>query len=140
MRRLLILAALCALTAATALPSLRASAAQTEPWCPACSMAPASIPYEPNATGLSDQGKAIVETVAATLQADPTVRVQLVAYASGAPEGAATARRLALIRAVGVRAYLIERGVSSRRIDVRALGNRNDGGLLDRVDIVTLDK
>jgi len=140
MRRLLILSALCALAAATALPSFPTSAAQTEPWCPACSMAPASIPYEPNATSLSDQGKAIVENVAATLQADPTIRVQLIAYASAPPESAATARRLALIRAVSVRAYLVQRAVSTTRIDVRALGNRNDGGPLDRVDIVTLDK
>jgi outer membrane protein OmpA-like peptidoglycan-associated protein len=45
-----------------------------------------------------------------------------------------------LSRALVVRAYLIERGVSNLRLDVRALGNRSDNGVPpDRVDIVMID-
>jgi hypothetical protein len=40
-----------------------------------------------------------------------------------------------------VRAYLIEKGVRSLRIDVRALGNRADNGpVADQVDLLVVSQ
>jgi len=66
------------------------------------------------------------------------IRLQVKAYASGGGENASQARRTSLKRALTVRSYLIEQGIRSTRIDVRALGMPNDGGPDDRVDIVVL--
>jgi outer membrane protein OmpA-like peptidoglycan-associated protein len=65
-------------------------------------------------------------------------RVQLNAFAGGSDETVSAARRLSLSRALAVRAYLIERGVRSARIDVRALGAPEDNGPAERVDILLL--
>lgn len=63
-------------------------------------------------------------------------RVTLRAYGSGAgADNATAARRLALSRALAVRSLLIEQGIRSTRIDVRALGQPQDGGSPDRVEI-----
>jgi outer membrane protein OmpA-like peptidoglycan-associated protein len=43
---------------------------------------------------------------------------------------------LALSRALEVRKYLIDGGVRSTRIDVRALGDKAESTPLDRIDIV----
>jgi len=45
-------------------------------------------------------------------------------------------RRLSLSRALAVRAFLIDQGVRSTRLDVRALGDKTGDGPADRVDIV----
>ena len=60
-------------------------------------------------------------------------RVQLMAY-GGADKGS-DARRLSLKRALAIRQVLIEDGVPSERIDVRAMGGADDGGPSDRVDV-----
>ena len=81
-----------------------------------------------------------LSSLAAALGQDETLRLQLKAYASDSGDSAAQARRLSLSRALAVRSELIEQGVRSTRIDVRALGIARDGGAPDRVDIVTLDR
>ena len=65
-------------------------------------------------------------------------RVQLRAYADGPDDRPSTARRLSLSRALAVRSFLIEAGLRSTRIDVRALGGPGDGGPVDRVDVILL--
>ena len=67
---------------------------------------------------------------------DPQVK----AYADGATGSASSARRLSLSRALSVRSILIKFGVRSTRIDVRALGDRNEGGPPDRVDVLVLNR
>jgi outer membrane protein OmpA-like peptidoglycan-associated protein len=69
-------------------------------------------------------------------------RLQIKAFAGGgASNGAGSgARRLSLSRALAVRAYLLEKGVRSTRIDVRALGQAGDGGPAERVDIVLIGR
>ena len=64
------------------------------------------------------------------------IRLQLRSYASDVNESASAARRLSLARALAVRSFLIEAGVNSTRIDVRALGAKNERGPADRVDLV----
>jgi outer membrane protein OmpA-like peptidoglycan-associated protein len=90
-------------------------------------------------TDLPDQGKSTLDGVINALQADPKLRIELVAYASGSADQASEARRVSLARAISVRAYLIEKNIDSKRIEVRALGNRTDaGGVADRVDVLAL--
>jgi outer membrane protein OmpA-like peptidoglycan-associated protein len=72
----------------------------------------------------------------AALRQDEGSRLQIVAYATGGDESGSQARRLSLSRALAVRSYLIDQGVRSTRMDVRALGNRSSDGPTDRVDIV----
>jgi outer membrane protein OmpA-like peptidoglycan-associated protein len=84
---------------------------------------------------LSDDAKHRLSAVATALQENTTVRIQLLAYAKASSEGASRARRLSLSRALAVRAYLIEQGVRSTRMDVRALGDKIGDGPADRVDI-----
>lgn len=67
-------------------------------------------------------------------------RLQLKAYAEGTGSDTSKARRLSLSRALAVRSFLIENGLRSTRIDVRALGIARDGGVPDRVDIVLLGR
>ncbi|HUN48176.1 MAG TPA: OmpA family protein [Stellaceae bacterium] len=97
--------------------------------------------FQPNVTDVADQAKPTLDAVIRSMKADDQLRIQLVAYASGAPDQTSQARRVSLSRAIAVRSYLIEQGVRSTRIDVRALGNRPDsGGPADRVDIVAVER
>ena len=64
----------------------------------------------------------------------------LQAYASVSTTTTSNARRLSLKRALSVRSLLIENGVRSTRINVRALGNANDHNSADRVDILYVDR
>jgi outer membrane protein OmpA-like peptidoglycan-associated protein len=86
---------------------------------------------------LSDAARRALDEIASRAVKDESIRLQLMAYASGTGEGANSARRLSLSRALAVRSYLIDKGVRSTRIDVRALGNRVEGGGdPDRVDVI----
>ncbi len=97
-----------------------------------------AIRFAPGTADLQGDATAVLARVAQKLKTDPRERIALVAYASGDADHAIEARRVSLARAVMVRAYLIDHGVASARIDVRALGNRvTDGGSADRVDLVT---
>ncbi|MDA1132916.1 MAG: lysophospholipase, partial [Proteobacteria bacterium] len=62
-------------------------------------------------------------------------RVQLNAFAGGTAETIGAARRLSLSRALTVRSYLIDQGVRSTDIDVRALGIPETGEP-ERVDVL----
>jgi outer membrane protein OmpA-like peptidoglycan-associated protein len=69
------------------------------------------------------------------MEKDESLSLQLLAYADGDEANASKARRLSLSRALEVRKYLMELGVRSTRIEVRALGNKVEGGgPADRVD------
>ena len=63
-------------------------------------------------------------------------RIQLDAFAGGTPNTVGVARRLSLSRVLTVRAFLIEQGIQSTRIDVRALGVPEDDGPAERVDVL----
>ncbi len=92
-------------------------------------------------TELQADGRATLDRIAQVLAANAKLRLELVAHASGDPDDPVAARRVALQRAVQMRAYLIERGVQSVRMDVRALGDRDAGeGPLDRVDVVLVKR
>ena len=62
-------------------------------------------------------------------------RVQILAYGGERGDKGSDARRLSLKRALAIRQVLIDDGVPSERIDVRAMGGADDGGPADRVDV-----
>lgn len=97
------------------------------------------IPFAGEAAVLPESAKNDLKQIAGTLTKDQALRVQVMAYAGGG-EDASKARRVSLSRALAVRTYLIEQGIGSTRIDVRALGNVAEGGPADRVDVVMLNR
>lgn len=75
------------------------------------------------------------------LRKEDNLGLQLLAFAEGDDANASRARRLSLSRALEVRKYLMEQGVRSTRIEVRALGNKMEGsGPADRVDAVLVSR
>ena len=88
-------------------------------------------------TRLNPDAERKLGSLAATM-AESDGRLQLKAYAGGTGETLSSSRRLSLSRALAVRSYLIEQGIRSTRIDVRALGRAEDSGPPERVDIVLL--
>jgi outer membrane protein OmpA-like peptidoglycan-associated protein len=73
----------------------------------------------------------------ARMKAEPTLRVQLLAFASDPEKSVSRSRRLSLERAVNVRKQLLAAGIESTRIEVRALGEQSGDGAPDRVDAIT---
>lgn len=67
-------------------------------------------------------------------------RIQLKAYGGASSESSSDARRLSLSRGLAVRSYLIEKGILSTRIDVRALGNNPGSGPAERVDVLVVER
>ena len=78
--------------------------------------------------------KLLAGDLATALEAGAS-RVQLEAYGGTPGDKSSDARRLSLKRALAVRQLLIDDGVPSTRIDVRAMGGVNDKGPTDRVDV-----
>jgi len=94
------------------------------------------IAFQKDSAEIPDAAKSELDSLAQKMTADATMRIELTAYASGTPDTATQARRLSLLRALAVRSYLIRQGVSSMRMDVRALGDKVQGEPSDRVDLV----
>jgi outer membrane protein OmpA-like peptidoglycan-associated protein len=117
-------------------------AASLTPAQPASSHAghhPTRIAFTSEGAALPEPAKGDLKQIASSLAKDPALRVQVMAYASGGKD-ASKARRVSLSRALAVRSFLIDQGVGSTRIDVRALGNTAESGPSDRVDLVVLSR
>jgi len=78
-----------------------------------------------------------LRTFARTLRDNEQATVNLVATAAGSADDPSTPRRLSLSRALAARAVLVNEGVASTRIYVRALGANGPAGPADRVDLTT---
>ncbi len=94
------------------------------------------IAFPVDSAALDEVGKSALGELVQRLLADETMRVQLLAYAGGSEDTASRSRRMSLSRALAVRTFLIEQGVRSTRMDVRALGNKVAGDPADRVDVI----
>ncbi|WP_073954006.1 OmpA family protein [Thalassospira sp. TSL5-1] len=99
-----------------------------------------SLPFAGDSFELDASAKKSLDKVIGNLAKNGDLRVQLQAYAAGESQNASKARRLSLSRALQVRSYLIDGGVRSTRIDVRALGANVPSGPADRVDIKTVQR
>ena len=98
------------------------------------------IVFEASSSKLPQDARDSLKSLAAQIQGKDTLRLQLLAYAGNADTSASAARRLSLSRALAVRSYLIESGVRSTRIDVRALGNKSSEDVTERVDITVVER
>ena len=103
--------------------------------------APGDVPqvrllFEGEQTDLPPTAAQALRDVAVRLSQEPGLRLQLLAYAGGGADTANKARRISLSRALSVRSFLLNEGVSSARIDVRALGNSTQETPADRVDLL----
>jgi len=101
---------------------------------------PLSITFGAEETNLPTLAKPKLNVLVKQMKADETLRLQLMAYAGSADESPSSVRRKSLSRALSVREFLMDQGVQSTRIEVRALGNNNDGGMPDRVDAVIQER
>ncbi len=99
-----------------------------------------SIPFAGGASELPGGAEGDLRAIAEQLAGRDILRAQVKAYADGTTGSASSARRLSLARALAVRSILIKLGVRSTRIDVRALGDRNEGGPPDRVDVLVINR
>jgi outer membrane protein OmpA-like peptidoglycan-associated protein len=96
--------------------------------------------FDDKSAKISDSARAPLQDLSNRMKESENLRVQLLAYADGTPETASQARRLSLSRALAVRSFLINQGVRSTRMDVRALGNKAESGPADRVDAVLVER
>jgi outer membrane protein OmpA-like peptidoglycan-associated protein len=94
------------------------------------------IVYASDAGEVPADSSAQLDTIAQDMLANQDKRIQVLSYAAGSPDNENKARRKSLERGLAIRSYLMKAGVPSTRIDVRALGNKTEGGPADRVDII----
>jgi outer membrane protein OmpA-like peptidoglycan-associated protein len=93
------------------------------------------ILFLPDSADLSTTIRPALDGLLKLVQSQPDSRILITAHAAGTPETASQARRLSLNRALTLRSFLAEKGVSTARVDVRALGGQVADGPADRVDV-----
>lgn len=120
-------------------PTQTASVTPAQPASSTAGHQPTRIAFTSDGAALPEPAKGDLKQIASSLSKDPALRVQVMAYASGGKD-ASKARRLSLSRALAVRSFLIDQGIGSTRIDVRALGNTAESGPSDRVDLLVLSR
>jgi len=101
---------------------------------PPSSVAPAvTVLFGSKSAEISDRAKADLDRVAKTISEQRMPQVELRAFAGGADP--ADARKVALVRALAVRSYLIDQGVTAR-IEVGAFAPARNGAAGERVDVL----
>lgn len=98
------------------------------------------VTFAADVSKLPDPAKDGLTALAKQLKENESLRLQLLAYAGGKDLSPSKARRLSLSRALSVRSFLIENGVRSTRIDVRALGDKTTEEPLNRVDVNIVER
>jgi outer membrane protein OmpA-like peptidoglycan-associated protein len=93
------------------------------------------VVFGPKQAKLPESAKNGLLALANEMKGQKNIRLQLMAYAGGPKLSSSLARRLSLSRALSIRSFLIESGVRSTRIDVRALGNKTKEEPVNRVDL-----
>jgi len=93
------------------------------------------VAFGPKQTKLPASSKDELVALAENMKGRKNIRLQLMAYAGGPSLSSSLARRMSLSRALSIRSFLIESGVRSTRIDVRALGNKTTEEPINRVDL-----
>jgi len=98
------------------------------------------VAFAATETDLNNASRAELKGLAERLRSQENLRLQLLAYAEGEGLSPSKARRVSLSRALSVRSYLIENGIKTSRIDVRALGNQAPSAPMDRVDVKVVQR
>lgn len=98
--------------------------------------------YPANNTNLNTPMMKAVEAFAAALRTHPGMRALVNAYSSGVPTDLSTPRRTAFMRGLAVRAVLVNAGIATTHVYVRAVGLPNpqeNKASPDRVDLFFSD-
>ncbi len=98
------------------------------------------VAFGATASKLPPEAKKGLKGLAEKLKDKKNLRLQLLAYAGGKALSPSKARRMSLSRALSVRSFLIENGIRSTRIDVRALGSKTTEKPLNRVDVNIVER
>jgi outer membrane protein OmpA-like peptidoglycan-associated protein len=115
-------------------PTFVKSAAKEEAAAPAAiteGSASVSLTFDKDKTDLDEGSKAKLNGLAEQIKKEAR-QVRIVSYAAGTAEQASIARRISLSRALQIRAHLIDRGVNQLKINVQALGNKEQA---ERADV-----
>ena len=99
---------------------------------------PLTVLFSPGSSVLNAEASKHISNIIKKMESDPSLRLQLVAYATSTDDNPSRARRLSLSRALAVRSNIVEQGVKSSRMDVLALGSKFEEAPGDRVDAVPL--
>ncbi|GAB6054571.1 hypothetical protein JCM17960_33910 [Magnetospira thiophila] len=99
-------------------------------------MPKAMVTFKGEETRLSADARTTLAQTVKLLTDSPSSRLQLRAFAGGEGLSASRARRVSLSRALAVRSFLMDNGVASNRIDVRALGDKSTEEPMNRVDLL----
>ena len=95
----------------------------------------ATVSFDRQSVEINPAGRSALDTLAQVLTAQGVRQVELRGYATG--DDADDARKLALVRTLAVRMYLIDQGVRAR-IEVAAqAASAKSGGVKERVDVMT---
>lgn len=98
------------------------------------------VKFGPKASKLPADAKDDLKALAKKLKDKENLRLQLMAFAGGKELSPSKARRMSLSRALSVRSFLIESGMRSTRIDVRALGSKTTEDPVNRVDVNIVER
>ncbi len=93
------------------------------------------IAFGDTETRLPNEYKVNLLNLANAVREEKGLRLQVLAYAGGQDLSTSKARRMSLSRALAVRAFLIDKGVRSTQIDVRALGSKTNEKPVNRIDL-----
>ncbi|MFA5041591.1 MAG: OmpA family protein, partial [Bdellovibrionales bacterium] len=94
-----------------------------------------TILFASKAKVFDETGKAALDKLAASMKQTSGMRISLLAYADGTGLTPRAAKQLSLVRALAIRDYLAEKGISESRVDVHAEGANAYTGNPDRVDV-----
>ncbi len=94
------------------------------------------VTFGPDRADLNGATVQALRDFARTMKGNEQETVNVVATARGTAEDPSTPRRLSLSRALAARSVLVNEGIASTRIYVRALGANGPEGPADRVDLV----
>lgn len=94
-----------------------------------------TLNFIPAQTEMRAEEKEKIVALADKIKGDKEKRLKIISYASQVEEQSGSARRVSLQRAIAIRAVLIHSGIDSVRINVQAMGDRVEGGIVDRADI-----
>lgn len=95
-----------------------------------------SFEFKSGITDLSkDQILQLGQSIMPSLKKDTTLRIEIRSFAAVINGDESGARRVALSRALAMRQYFVDKGITPARMDLRALGNETDQTPQDRVDL-----
>lgn len=96
-----------------------------------------SLSFTPGQADLNaEQRLTVLHNLVPILSGDAGQSLMIQSYATPVDKGQSSDRRIALSRALAIRAALLDHGIEARRIDVRALGASSDQGTADRTDLI----